>query len=211
MKAENILTKVSGAIDILIKIGEEYHGLFPSLLDLRTHKMLEEFPLPIHGQRNGDRAHLGSNLIHDEAVLKTMYALSMALARDDYAKAADRYLMRFATHCTDTETGLFPLGEHAFWHLLEDRVGNSFLLLNTDIKHPATHDHLRLAPLWLWKKLYEYNPRCVERFGEGLDYHWQEGEPPEYLRHASIEEKVHPVRGERACDFPRHSGFYIFD
>ncbi|MDO9543538.1 MAG: hypothetical protein Q7J98_14625, partial [Kiritimatiellia bacterium] len=33
----------------------------------------------------------------------------------------------------------------------------------------------------------------------------------EYLRHAPIETKCHPRHGDRSCDFPRHSGFYIFD
>jgi len=161
--------------------------------------MLEELPPPIDGQRNGDRAHQGSNLIHDEAVLMTMYALSKALNRNDYAEAADRYLKRFATHCTNTVTGVFPWGEHAFWHLTEDRVGG------------AIHDQLRQAPVWLWAGLYEYNPVCVERFAEGLDYHWKEGEPLEYSRHASINAKTRQGRGTRSCDFPRHSGFYILD
>jgi len=199
MAYEDILKKVCRSIDILVEAGEKYEGLFPSLLSLTTHEMLSELPPPIDGQRDGDRSHPGSNLIHDEAVLMTMYALSKALNRNDYARAADRYLQRFATHCTNTVTGIFPWGEHAFWHLTEDRVGG------------ATHDQLRQAPVWLWEKLHKYNPKCVERFAEGLDYHWKEGEPLEYSRHASINAKTRPGRGDRSCDFPRHSGFYILN
>ena len=70
---------------------------------------------------------------------------------------------------------------------------------------------MRQAPLWLWEKLQEFNPECVQRFAEGLDYHWTEGKGAEYIRHAHIEEKKHHDRGARSCDFPRHSGFYIFD
>ena len=199
MKHKEIFEKICRSIDVLVKAGEKYEGLFPSILSLTTHKMPDVPPPRIKGQRDGDRAYPGSNLIHDEALLMTMYALSEALGRGDYARAADLYLKRFATHCTDTVTGLFPWGEHAFWHLTEDRVGGT------------THDQLRQAPVWLWEKLHEYNPRCVERFAEGLDYHWKEGEPLEYSRHASINTKIRPGRGNRSCDFPRHGGFYILD
>jgi hypothetical protein len=76
-------------------------------------------PAAIPGQRDGDLSYGGSNLIHDEAELKTLYALSQALDRPDYAQAADRYVHSFATDCTATPSGLFPWGEHAFWHLGE--------------------------------------------------------------------------------------------
>ena len=65
--------------------------------------------------------------------------------------------------------------------------------------------------MWLWDKLWRFNPVCVERFAEGLDYHWQEGKRQEYIRHANIETKVHPTPQRRSCDFPRHGGFYILD
>ncbi len=202
---EALLNRVSSALDVLIAAAEPYDGLLPSLLDRRTGRMLTELPPAIPGQRDGDRAHGGSNLIHDEATLKTLYALAGALDRPAYAAAADRYLEHFATHCTDTATGLFPWGEHSFWHLAQDRVGSP------KPGGPVIHDHLRQAPLWLWEKLWQFNPRCVERFAEGLDYHWLAGGHEEYIRHARIDERVHPRPGERSCDFPRHSGFYIFD
>ena len=75
----------------------------------------------------------------------------------------------------------------------------------------AIHDHLRQAPLWLWEKLWQFNPRGVERFAEGLDFHWQEGRRVEYIRHANIENRTHPTPYARSCDFPRHGGFYILD
>ncbi len=208
MTPEAILEKVCDSIDVLVEAGKAYEGLFPSLLDLETHEMLKELPPPIEGQRMGDRAFLGSNLMHDQHVLKTMYALD----RRGYKEAADRYLRRFATHCTETVTGLFPWGEHAYWHLEEDRVGDSHRLGSPE-KEPGTtlHDHLRQAPVWLWEKLYEFNPQCVERFAEGLDYHYKEGEPREYIRHAHIERKARLERGPKSADFPRHGGFYILD
>lgn len=203
------------ALDALIAAAQPHEGLFPSLIDRRTGTMLTTLPAAIPGQRDGDRAFPGSNLIHDEATLKTLYALASAWNRPDYAVAADRYLQHFASHCTNTATGLFPWGEHSFWHLTENRVGNSYVhdkRFESMGQHlPPTHDHLRQAPLWLWEKLWAFNPRCVERFAEGLDFHWQQGERKEYIRHANIEERTHPTPNQRSCDFPRHGGFYIFD
>ena len=211
MNPETILEKVCRSFDILIAAAEEHSGLFPSLLDRHSHAMLKELPAAIPGQRDGDRSHLGSNLIHDEAALLTMYALAQALDRPHYTAAADRYLQHFATHCTDTASGLFPWGEHAYWHLVRDSVGNSRLIRDPNAKGGAIHDHLRQAPLWLWQKLQEFNPQCVQRFADGLHGHWTEGEGWEYIRHAHIEEaRLHP-RDARSCDFPRHGGFYIFD
>ena len=208
MTPEAILSKVCDSIDVLVEAGKPYDGLFPSLLDLEAHRMLTELPPPIHGQRMGDRAFLGSNLMHDQNLLKIMYALG----RDGYRDAADGYLRRFATHCTGTVSGLFPWGEHAYWHLEEDRVGDSHRLALPE-KPPGTtlHDHLRQAPVWLWKKLHAFNPSCVERFAEGLDYHYKDGEPREYIRHAHIERRERLERGPASSDFPRHGGFYILD
>lgn len=208
MTPDAILSKVCDSIDVLVEAGKPCGGLFPSLLDLETHRMLTELPPPIHGQRMGDRAFLGSNLMHDQNLLKIMYALG----RDGYRDAADGYLRRFATHCTGTVTGLFPWGEHAYWHLEEDRVGDSHRLALPN-KAPGTtlHDHLHQAPVWLWKKLHAFNPSCVERFAEGLDYHYKDGEPREYIRHAHIERRERLERGPASSDFPRHGGFYILD
>ncbi len=66
-----LLAPVTRALDALIAAAEPYHGLFPSLLDRHTRAMLAVLPPAISGQRAWDRARLGSNLIHDEATLKT--------------------------------------------------------------------------------------------------------------------------------------------
>ena len=211
MRAEDLLGKVSASFDTLIECADEHGGLFPSVLDRFSARAPDAMPPAIAGQRDGDRAYRGSNLIHDEAALKTLYALADALDRPHYAAAADRYIERFATHCTDTPSGLFPWGEHAFWDLERDRIGNSRHLRNPDDASGAIHDHLRQAPLWLWEKLQHFNPRCVQGFARGLDGHWTEGEGWEYIRHAHIEEERRHGRGARSCDFPRHGGFYIFD
>jgi len=207
-----VLDTVVAAIDGIVAAGEPYGGLFPSLLDPATGAMLNELPPAIHGQRDGDRCALGNNLIHDEPLLKAMYALAELDARSHLGDAADRYLEAYGAGCTDTPSGLFPWGEHAFWHLVEGRVGSSREALSPDeARRDAIHDHLRQAPVWLWEALDAVTPECVQRFADGLDNHWTEGSPREYIRHAYIEQtRPHP-RGARSCDFPRHSGFYILD
>lgn len=210
-----ILEAAVRASEALVEAGKPYDGLIPSLLDRQTGAMLKDLPPAIPGQRDGDRSHLGSNLIHDQALLATLYALAESEGRSDLSEAADRYLNRFVSVCTDTPTGIFPWGEHAYWHLENQAVGNSYLLRSYAGDPPVTHDHLRQAPLWLWEKLHDIRPECVYRFGEGLDGHWTVGEPveieQEYIRHAYIELPKPYARGKRSCDFPRHGGFYIFD
>ncbi len=207
MTPDVIITKVCTAVDCIIETSNRYKGLFPSIMHPQTGDMLMEKPTKIPGQRNGDRAHLGCNLIHDEPLLTTMYTLAETESKPEYSESIDQYLKQYAQNCTNTETGLFPWGEHSFWHLIEDRVGCS--------RNPeggtAIHDHLRQVPLWLWEKLNTFNPNCIQSFADGLDYHWTEGDGLEYIRHANIDKKEHLVRGGRSCDFPRHSGFYIFD
>ena len=207
MNSELIITKICSAIDLMIESSVPYKGLFPSILHPQTGEMLTEKPPKIPGQRNGDRAHLGTNLIHDEPLLATMNVLAETESKPEYAEAVDRYLEHFSRNCTHTATGLFPWGEHSFWQLIEERVGCS----RNPAGGAAIHDHLRQVPLWLWQKLRTFNPACVQSFADGLDYHWTEGDGLEYIRHANINTKAHLVRGARACDFPRHSGFYILD
>ncbi|MAG36595.1 MAG: hypothetical protein CL878_10190 [Dehalococcoidia bacterium] len=206
-----MLAKVLETLETLAHIGERYDGLFPSIIDRRQSTMLRELPPAIPGQRDGDRSHLGSNLIHDEATLLTMFALAQTEDRPGLAAAADAYLETFAQRCTRTLTGLYPWGEHSFWHLEEGRIGNSYRVRDPGRPAQTTHDHLRAAPIWLWEKLHAFRPECVESFADGLEGHWTEGAPPEYIRHALIEEKRPHPRGDRSCDFPRHGGFYILD
>ena len=108
MHPEAIITKICNAIDQLIESSEPYKGLFPSILHPQTGEMLMEKPPKIPGQRDGDRAHLGSNLMHDEPLLVTMNTLAESQSKPEYTEAVDRYLKHFAQNCTNTATGLFP-------------------------------------------------------------------------------------------------------
>ena len=76
MNPEAIITKICNAIDQIMEGSKPYEGLFPSIMHPQTGDMLMEKPPKIPGQRDGDRAHLGSNLIHDEPLLATMHTLA---------------------------------------------------------------------------------------------------------------------------------------
>lgn len=167
--------------------------------------MLDGLPDNVAGQRDGDRAPGGSNLMHDQAALKTMRSLG-----GRYATSADRYLETFATTCIDSATGLFPWGEHAYWDLVAGNVGDSFANRDASRYRPI-HDHLRLTPRWLWNQIDAYAPHAIHDYADGLEYHWNDPVKPEYIRHAPITVKDREDTGQRSCDFPRHGGFYIHD
>jgi hypothetical protein len=224
----DVLSTVTRALDTLVLIGQQYQGLLPSVMDATTGQMFEQPPDPIVGQRQGDRARWGCNLMHDHPLLWTLLGMSEILGRADYAQAVDRYLSRFTSHCVDTPSGLFPWGEHAYWRLDRDCFGNSNAEVGSDPSYPIIHDHLRAAPSWLWHRINALNPTCVQRYAHGLDYHFKFDEPTEFSRHACLmagdpdlpDHKGYTAAGrprrltgphDGANDFPRHSGFYAMD
>jgi len=204
------LTRTIAALDRLVECAQPFNGLFPSVLELDTGKMPFILPPAIDGQRDCDRSFPGSNLMHDHIVLGLMYDLTGATGEPRFAEAADRYLQWFAVRCTNTPTGLFPWGEHAFWSLYEDRPGSSYPLAR--VATMATHDHLHQAPVWLWEKLWSFNPLAVDRFCLGLTRHYFDMDPPEYNRHTNLlQHYMKRVRNDGSCDFPRHGGLWMLD
>jgi hypothetical protein len=204
---------VAEVLDLLIVLGEEHEGLWPSCVLFEDRRIPAVPPGPLGGQRSWDRAVSGCNLMHDLPALGLLYALADACDRSDYRLAADRYLETFVNHCTATETGLFPWGEHAFWDLLTDKAGSS--LEEAGIRYGSEpfiwHDHLRQAPPWFWEKVAAISPRVLDRFAEGLDRHWVTDARDEYNRHAILDQVRRTGPDKRSCDFPRHSGFYVCD
>lgn len=207
-------------LDNLIRVMQRHGGLLPSCLDLETHGMPAADPGILPGQRSWDRALTGCNLMHDMPLLGLLYSLAETQGRSDYQSAADACLETFLSRCTQTTTGLFPWGEHAFWDLREERLGDSLKAAwpetaanawRNGLPEPAWHDHLRQAPPWFWEKVGKISPGVLQRFADGLDGHWVTEDRDEYNRHGGIDRAVRLGRNGRSCDFPRHSGFYVLD
>ncbi len=214
------LDAVCEVLENLTAVMERHGGLLPSCLDLRTHEMPVAAPEPLPGQRAWDRAFPGCNLMHDMPLLRVLIDLGGSHRWRGFRTAADGYLDAFLARCTATATGLFPWGEHAFWNLRGERLGDSVKeawpeaadkLWRDGQREPAWHDHLRQAPVWFWDMVSAKRPAALQRFADGIDRHWVTDERDEYNRHGGIERPVRMGRGERSCDFPRHSGFYVLD
>lgn len=219
---------VHTALEQLMIIADRHEGMLPSVMNIHTGETFDLPPAPIPGQRQGDRARWGCNLMHDIPLLQAILQLGQVSGKRDYVHMVDRYLSRFVQCCTDTPSGLFAWGEHAYWRLDQNRIGNSNAETGNDPTYPVIHDHLRAVPIWLWEKLDALNPDCVQRFAYGLDYHFKSGKPIEFSRHACLlasdpnlpnhkgyESSGRPKRltssQDGANDFPRHSGFFTMD
>jgi len=235
MDGVQVLDHVTDAMDAVIDATEAHRGpsMFSSILDRETKTIPDELPPPIdHGHRVQDRAYPGSNLMHDVDLLRAMFGLAEAASAGlidpdadhgpatergyrRYETAALQYLDYFATYCVDTRTGLFPWGEHAFWHLELDRPAGGRALGADQSRERPVHDHLRQAPRWLLDHLGERNPDCLQELADGLDYHWKLDTPAgvEYNRHAwMMTTKRYADSGHnRSDDFPRHGGYYLVD
>ena len=201
MSPLSLINYSTRAVDALAALGASRGGLWPSILDRHSGRPPEDLPPEIPGQRHHDRAFRGANLMHEFPTLAVCTALGRGAAADDYFR-------RFAVQCTDSPSGLFPWGEHLFWDIEKNAPGNSN-------QTEWVHDHLLQFPAWAWEQLWQHNAAACQRFGRGLDNHWRAaraGEPDEYNRHARFDQEFsRPPRDDRSCDFPRHSGFYIFD
>jgi hypothetical protein len=216
-----VLDAVLRSLRHLFKVGEGkgYNGLFPSFIALDRPWMLYGIPQCVGGQRDIERCPFGTNLIHEQTTLRTAYELSELLGEKDLAAGADAYLSHFARYCTNTPTGLFPWGEHAFWDIVHHRPAGCNEHVPWLQDRYIAYDHHIQAPAWLWDKLWQFNPDCVIRHAEGIDWHWLD-EPGRdgrktFCRHAYVMERrpygCQKTGDKVGFDFPRHAGFYLVD
>lgn len=207
-----IFERVLQFADIMIAEGTDQYGpvhspMFASVLRTANRRIPTERPPDILGQRTGDRSYGGGNLLHDIPLLGTFYALGALPGCAHFAEAADRYLDWFLANCPNPITGLFPWGEHTYWHFVYER---EWAEANFGIGDHI-HDHLRQAPVWFWEKAWGFAPQRVLDFANGLQWHIVDEESFEYIRHAYINRQARHQPGGRSCDFPRHGGFYLLD
>jgi hypothetical protein len=190
------------------RYGPVHSPMFAAVIDATTDTApyLRSPDLP--GQRVGDRSWFGTNLVYDIPLIAAFRALSRITGNDAYRTAVDDYLTFFCDTCPSKATGLFPWGEHAYWHHMYERAywcGDRVY----DTKEPELiHDHLRQAPAWFWDLIAQRDAQLVTSFGDGLMGHFKSETDFDFTRHALITEKRFSNGG---FYFPRHAGFYILD
>ena len=189
-------------IDTIIRDGTDRYGaehspMFASLLDMESHAIPEDIPANIEGQRYGDRALRGGNLLHDVMLLQACGLLSKRTQDAKYEQSRNAYLTFFLKRCPQ-KTGLFPWGEHAYWDFFQEKPG------------AAIHEFLGSVPHNFWEALWQINPDAVQREIDGLLNHVTNLRDFHFDRHADLFTTPAESRtGGGGLDFPRHAGFYI--
>lgn len=201
--AKGYLYYARACLDTLISEGTDVYGpvqspMFASLLDMETHRIPEDIPANIEGQRYGDRSLHGGNLMHDIMLLRACDLLTQTTDDPKYRQASTEYLRFFLKNCPQP-TGLFPWGEHSYWDFTQEKPG-----------HP-THEFLGGIPSQFWQQLWEINSAAVRAEASGLINHVTDFETYHFDRHADLFKSMPEPRpkGGGGLDFPRHAGFYI--
>jgi len=201
--AKGYLHYARSFLDTMIREGTDRYGpvasgMFASLLDMGTHRIPEETPPNVPGQRLGDRATRGGNLFHDVMLLRAADHLTDLTGDRKYRQAVTDYLGFFTAHCRQP-TGLFPWGEHAHWDFFREAPGHT------------THEYLGGVPAEFWQRLWELSPGAVRGEADGLLNHVVSLESFAFDRHADVRRPLPTPRpaGMGYMDFPRHGGFYV--
>jgi arylsulfatase A-like enzyme len=202
-EAKGYLSYVRAFLDTMIQDGTDRYGsvqspMFASLLDMETHRIPDDIPANLEGQRYSDRSLRGGNLMHDIMLLRACDQLSQLTSETKYRQAVTDYLKFFLVHCPQP-TGLFPWGEHAYWDFFEEKPGH------------ATHEFLGGIPAAFWERLWQLSPPAVRAEADGLINHVSDLDSFHFDRHADLFAPMAQPRprGLGGMDFPRHAGFYM--
>ena len=174
-------------LDTMIAEGRDVYGperspLFASVLDMESHRIPDEVPACVPGQRQGDRAVRGGNAFHDVMLLRAADLLSDLTGEGKYRAAATDYLRFFLGR--RTATGLLPWGEHAHWDFFREAVAN------------PVHEYLGWPPLASWQRMWEIDPAALRAEGDGLLEHVVDLDTFDFDRHAGHREA--PARAAAA-------------
>lgn len=190
------------------RYGAVHSPMFAAVIDATTDSAPHLRSPDLPGQRVGDRSWFGTNLMYDIPLIAAFRALSRITGNDAYRVAVDDYLTYFCRTCPNRVTGLFPWGEHAYWHHMYERAYWCGDRVYEETEPALIHDHLRQAPAWFWDLVALRDKHIVTAFGDGLMGHFISESDFDFTRHALITEKRFS-RGE--FHFPRHAGFYVLD
>ncbi len=192
------LNLVQAYADALIEKGRDTYGavhspLFASVLDRESIKLADENEIgEIDGVRKNDRSLTGGNLIHDEDLLKILYALPKVTGMNKYAEEADRAIGYFFKNCQSSATGLLCWGEHLFWDFMMDACGHAPNFDFHEAKHwPFWDQAYRLAPDAAWTfVISEWEHQIHDKTNGDFSRHAR------YSKHETFS----------GFDFPRYAG-----
>jgi len=198
-KKPDYLKLVTSYADALLEHGRDTYGevkspLIASALDRNTLTLIDRDLGRIEGIRNGDRSLYGADVMHDEDLYQTLYALTDVTGDKKYAQEADETLKWFFESCQSPNTGLMAWGEHIGWGFKTE-----------DLAFARGDNHEFFGAWVLWDKSFDLAPQACIRFARGLWDHQIHEHSGEFSRHAGWREHRTGTKNE----YPRHGGFYI--
>lgn len=184
------------------RYGPVHSPMFLSIVDVRTDQHPASGTLPVPSQRQQDRAHMGGNLQFDIPLLKAMEAATRITEDNRYKDAAHDYLDFFLEHCTDTPTGLWPWGEHAYWNFYRHAPG-----ANSATGHEYNDD----PDDEFWQLAWQMNQKAVIGQANGLLNHILDLNSFIYDRHGPIfdQRPVPRPDGLSGSAYVRQGGYFI--
>jgi hypothetical protein len=160
------------ALDTMIDHGKDVYGpvktpMLMAVIDIDTltspeHPKMYDSRIRTEDRPNGGRrSPRGSNLWHDQPLIKAMYYCTKITGDSRYSDAADAYINYALEHCV-RDNGLLIWGVHLFYNAYADKLGDAPIT-----KRPL-HEISNLLPDWA--NMYRLNPKAVRKEIDGI---WQ--------------------------------------
>jgi hypothetical protein len=178
------------------RYGPEHTPMLMSIIDLRTKESPQVPDLYDGFIRSEGRLHRrnpgGADLWDDQALLRTLYALSELSGVPKYREAADAYVEAYFARAKKPN-GLLAWGSHIFYDAYTDAPGG-------DQDGAGPHETLVLCPEWA--EMSRAAPDAVRSQIEGMwDWHLVDGSTGLFNRHDDR---------QRGCDFAFFGGELVF-
>jgi len=166
---DQYLDAVRQFADTMIEHGRDHYGvkdtpLFLSILDVETLSYPEGELVDGQTSRQAQRSPEGSNLLWDNALLRTLDELTVCTGDPKYRNAVDDYLTYYLAHCPHPTSGFFPWGFHCWYGVFTDDV------IVDGYKGAADYHEFKNL-LVDWERMWNINPEAVIKEGDAI-YQW---------------------------------------
>lgn len=192
------LETVKTCVDVLMKHGTDRYGekhtpLLVSILDVNTlacpqdPDALDEY---FRVTRRGRRSPGGANLMTDQPLLRTLFALSVLTGEEAYADFARRYISYYLANLVD-DRGFIWWGWHRHYDVFREVMDG----------HNKSYHEIHAITEIDWERLWQCNEEAVRREIEAIwEWHVIDKVTGEVNRHGD---------GRRGCDFSMSAGACI--